>query len=274
MRNNFSSSSLKFESPACRTDIAGRLFPCQVRHSAVLDYYGESQLAERAATDFFEFIPLEPSGLITIIGHVSGQTPAAAALLAPAMLGFLRTRLRGDGGGDIRRVVRDLNRTLCDTLPDTFYAALFCAAIYPQRREMRYVNAGHEPALLARRGVERVHRLESTGTVLGLTPRAGFGQRSIALEPGDCMAAFTDGVADAADPAGNSFGAPGVLHALCGHSGARASAMAAAILDAVRQFADPAAPAGDRTVAVARLNPVLRDPLLEAGIDDPAFAVA
>jgi len=159
--------------------------PCAKRGSVRL----LRRIATAGGADFFDFIPYQPRGLVVAIGEVSGPSGAQRPLLLPGLRGFLRTSLPGDTG-DIRRVVRDLNRALCDTSPDSFYATLFCAAIDPDLRQLHYVNAGHEPALLIRGGTERVYRLESTGTVLGLTTRSGYGVRN----PGNRTGRLAGGV--------------------------------------------------------------------------------
>jgi sigma-B regulation protein RsbU (phosphoserine phosphatase) len=272
MSNNHS-TDVQMGRAAVGTDIASRLFPCRGRNRAALDYYGESQLADSAGGDFFELISFEPNGLVAITGHVSGRSAAAAALLIPGLRGYLRTRLP-DEARNIRNVVRDLNRMLCDTSPDSFYAALFCAAIDPGRHELHYVNAGHEPALLVRSDGERVCRLESTGAVLGLTTRAAYGVRTIALEQGDVLAAFSDGVVDAADRTDRIFGSSGVLEVLRERANARSSDLVWQVLDAVGHFADPAKPAEDRTLAIARFKDVLAQPLAETEAEEAAFAAA
>jgi phosphoserine phosphatase RsbU/P len=273
MRDNFPTGLLQIERLAFGTDAASQLVPCRVRSAAALDYAGKSQPAGNGGNDFFDFIPVQPHGLIAVIGDVSGRSAEAAALVVPGLRGFLRTGLPVDPG-NIRRVVRDLNRTLCDTAPDSFYATLFCAWIDPERRELRYVNAGHEPALLVRSGGERICRLESTGTVLGLTTRAAFGMQTIALEPGDMLATFTDGVVEAADSAGRAFGESGVLQVLCDHPGARSSELVGRLVDAVREFADRARPADDRTVALIRFNGAVSTAQLQDEIEEAAFEAA
>jgi sigma-B regulation protein RsbU (phosphoserine phosphatase) len=256
-----------------RTDLTGGLFPNRVHNAALLDYYGESQLAQTPGGDFFDFIQVDPNGLIVVSGNVSGQSAAAAAQLVPGIRSFLRTRF--PGAPDIRRGVRDLNRTICDTSPDMFYATLFCARFDPERRELQYVNAGHEPALLVRAGGDRVYRLESTGTVLGLTTRAGYGLRSIALEPGDVLATFTDGVAETPNAGGEVFGSSGVLRILFRQRGARASELVWCVEDAVRRFAGPALPACDRTITVTRFNGIQANLLTDSATDEEsAFAAA
>jgi sigma-B regulation protein RsbU (phosphoserine phosphatase) len=271
MSNIYPSDLLHIERVVFRTDTASRLFPNRVRNIAAFDYYGESQLAGDAGGDFFDFISVPSNGLITALGDVSGQNSAAAALLIPGLRAFLRTRLPA-GDADFRNVVRDLNRTVCDASPDSFYASLFCASFEPARGLLRYVNAGHEPALLVRGDARSVHHLESTGTVLGLTTRAVYGVRTVKLEPGDMLVAFTEGVVETAGGRGQVFGEPGILEAVRQHPDARANEMVAHILDAVRRFADPAVQATDRTAIVVRCNAIEENPLLAGETAEPAFA--
>jgi sigma-B regulation protein RsbU (phosphoserine phosphatase) len=103
--------------------------------------------------------------------------------------------------GHLQKVVGEVNRTVCEVCPDTFYAPLFCCYIDTRRRLLHYVNAGHEPALLVRQRTGRAHRLESTGPVLGLTDRAVYGQRSFPVEAGDVLVAFSEGLSAAIAPA-------------------------------------------------------------------------
>lgn len=271
MSENHPAALFQIERLPFGTDMASRLFRCRIRIATALDYAGEAQPA--SGGDFFDFIPLESHALLAAIGHVSGQNAAAATLLLPALRGFLRTRLSA-GAGDLRGVIRDLNQTLCGASTDSFYATLFAAAFDPERRELHYVNAGHEPALLVRHGGNRVCRLESTGTVLGLTTRAAYGRRTIALEPGDVLAAFTDGLVETADPTGRSFGEPGVLQVLHENAGEPAHQLARCLVDASRSFGDRACPAMDRTALVVRFNDTLANGVLEHDAAEVAFAAA
>ena len=210
---------------------------------------------------------------MAVIGHVSGPGNTAETLLIPALRGFLPTRLSGDAG-NIRGVVHDLNRALREASPHSIYATLFLAAIDPERRELHYVNAGHEPALLVRGEGDRVYRLGSTGTVLGLTSRAAHGRRTIALEPGDVLATFTEGVVEAADSTGQRFGESGVLQVLRDHAGAPPRQLARCLVDAVSRFADRTLPADDRTVIVVRFRDTLANAVLEDEAAEAAFAAA
>jgi sigma-B regulation protein RsbU (phosphoserine phosphatase) len=145
----------------------------------------------------------------------------------------LQAFLRGltiRGCGEIASVVEEVNPAVHQTSPENFHATLFYAHFDPLHRQLRYVSAGHEPALLLRRRTGCVHRLESTGTVLGLTDRSRFGRRDLSIEAGDVLVAYTDGITDAADAAGREWTEAGIRQVLERHQTAPASQLVGLII--------------------------------------------
>lgn len=226
-----------------------------------LDYYGECRSAGAPGGDFFDLAPGAEGGLLLAIGDVSGHGIGAGILMSglQAMLRSLSAR----GNGQLQRVVQGLNRSVSDLSPANLYATLFYASIDPARRKLKYVSAGHAPALLFRPG-GRTRRLECTGTVLGLTARSGFREIPVALETGDVLVAFSDGVTDAVDASGREFREEGVLRVLERYPSAGAAELSARLLDSVANFGTPSVEAGDRTVVVVRLvQATAKQPLVD-----------
>ena len=207
-------------------------------HSAGLDYYGESRPARETAWDFFEFMPVDRQSLVCSVGRINGRGISAAFTMA-SLQAFLRSLTRHHRGG-FAAVVRDLNRAVCEIAPDSFYATLFYASFDPERAQLHYVSAGHGPVLLLRRGEPRVRRLENTGTVLGLSLRVEFRQRTLDLQPGDLILAMTDGVTDA-------LREEDILRILEGGPGRRP-------FDCVRGILDAARGGEDRTAVAVRFD--------------------
>ena len=232
-------------------EIQNRFLPGRLPDVAGLDYSGDCQPAGDMGGDFFDFRKLTGNELSVSVGDISGHGFGAAILMS-GIQSFLRG-ITGHGSSEMAGVVEELNRVVCRVAPDNIYVTLFYAHVDSQRREVRYVNAGHEPPLLLRR-TGSTQRLDSTGTVLGLTGRAVYEQRTIRIDPGDVLVAFTDGVTEATDIDGQQWGENGVLNVLrrCRH--ARGSELVAEILESAGRFADPAAPADDRTGVVVRLT--------------------
>ncbi len=233
MSTNFSHlSTLELE---VVRDVQARFLPYRLPRIQGLDYSGNSRSAGKVGGDFFDFVQAGRDGLVISVGEVSGQGIAAAILMSG-----IQSLLRGLSStlpGDLVTVVRDLNRTVYEVSPDNFFTSLFYARVDTGARQLQYVSAGHEPALLIRADGQAV-RLESTGTVLGLTPRVSYSCRTLAFEPGDMLIAFTDGIPD--------VGIPEVLRR---NPGARASDLVALIMEAADSVD---APPDDHTVIVAR----------------------
>jgi sigma-B regulation protein RsbU (phosphoserine phosphatase) len=76
------------------------------------------------------------------------------------------------------------------------YATFFYAQYNAETRDLNYVNAGHNPPLIFRKGSD-VKRLDTGGPVGGLLPSFPYQQATIRLEPGDLLVAFTDGTNEA-----------------------------------------------------------------------------
>jgi len=234
-------------------DLAGtRADPSRAPLVDGLDLYGECRPARDAGGDFFEFAPLHPAGLSVSVGDLSGEG-AGGAIVMSGLKAMLRALTR-HGSYEIGRLVRELNHAVWLTAPDDFSATLFCAYLDPVLGELQYVNAGHEPALLIRRRTGRVHHLESTGTLLGLSNRVIHGQRTVPLEPGDLLIVYTDGVVDARNAAGAEFRETGILRVLEEFREVRASDLTREILDAVERHSGRERQSDDRTVVVARFK--------------------
>ena len=65
-----------------------------------------------------------------------------------------------------------------------------------KKRQLTYVNAGHNPPLL-RRADGTVEELEPTGPVIGLVDEPHYEERSVSLHRGDLLVMYTDGVTEA-----------------------------------------------------------------------------
>jgi sigma-B regulation protein RsbU (phosphoserine phosphatase) len=154
---------------------------------AGLDYHGQYSPVEDVSGHFFSFSPLGTHGITAAIGEITGS-----GITVP----ILRLGVRSTTGDSTVEVVEQLNRLVCEISPDDSFVTLFYARMDAERRTLEYVSAGHEPALFVRAGSQRVQRLERTGTVLGLTGRSRYRHRSVALEPGDALVAFSDGICE------------------------------------------------------------------------------
>jgi len=129
-------------------------------------------------------------------------------------------------------------------------------AIDPLRHELRYVNAGHEPPFLIRRQGCMVQRLERTGAALGLSARGIHRQETTAIEPGDLLAIFSEGVSEALSDAK-------VLEVVLEHPHAGAAELTRHVLEEAGRSNSQPWLGGDCTFAAVRVVGACRHPLWE-----------
>jgi sigma-B regulation protein RsbU (phosphoserine phosphatase) len=118
---------------------------------------------------------------------------------------------------------------------------------------LTYCNAGHNPPVLIRR--DGVRRLETGGLILGLFPHATYEEETLAMEPGDVLVIFSDGVTEALNATGEEFGETRLLPCVEAARERSAADLLDAILAEVRTFTALAVPHDDITALVLRYQP-------------------
>ncbi len=84
------------------------------------------------------------------------------------------------------------------------FATIFFGILDTETGVMSYVNGGHLPPMIINsRGEEKV--LPRTGPAVGALPDVVFGIRTVQIEPGDTFFAYTDGLTDTVNAAGDYF---------------------------------------------------------------------
>ncbi|MFW6063419.1 MAG: PP2C family protein-serine/threonine phosphatase [Chloroflexota bacterium] len=247
-------------------DIQAGFFPERLPQVAGWDVAAFFKAAKQVSGDFYDVFPLAGgSEVAIIIADVCGKGVGAALFMA-----LFRTLLRavadqdfalGGGGGNgqqalsqatnLRNAVQLTNDYIAETHGSAhMFATVFFGVLQPDSGALSYINGGHEQPLLLRRG-GRCERLEPTGPALGMFPDMSFALDRVHLQPGDMLLAFTDGVTEARDDAGQFYGEQRLLQQ------ARAPAISAnQVLQRVAQdlqaYAGGAAQSDDITMVAVR----------------------
>jgi len=115
-----------------------------------------------------------------------------------------------------------------------------------------FTNAGHNaPVLVTATGPRR---LETGGLVLGLFEHAAFDEETVTLSPGDFIVAFSDGVTEAFDVAGEEYSDARLLESIARHRGKAPQDLIAALLADVRAFAGEATQNDDLTLVTVQYS--------------------
>jgi serine phosphatase RsbU (regulator of sigma subunit) len=228
--------------------VQARLFPQELPPVASLDYAGSCQQARHVGGDYYDFLALGRDRLGLVIGDIAGKGIAAALLMAN-----LQANLRSQCAMAIdepERLLRSINRLFFENTPESAYATFFYSEYDDKAGRLRYANCGHLAALVIR-GDDRIDRLDSTGTVLGLFNDWDCSVRETDLFAGDTLALYTDGVTEACDGDYQEYGEQRLVDCLSRHRGLPSQQLVATVIDEVRGFC-PHEQQDDITLVVAK----------------------
>ncbi|MEZ5291617.1 MAG: SpoIIE family protein phosphatase [Vicinamibacterales bacterium] len=228
-------------------EVQQRLLPASLA-VAGLDVAAVSRPALGVGGDYHDVVP-GPAGDATLaIGDVSGKGMPAALLMA-ALRGSLHAHLEQALALDA--LVAHLNRRLYDGSAPNRFATFFCGRWRAGARTLEYVNAGHQPPICCAGGA--LQALDVTGPALGLLPDAAYEIRELRLEPGDLLLLYSDGVTDALDAGGESWGEPHLHETLRSACHLPASRVVQRVLSAADRHADGTPQFDDITIVAVRV---------------------
>ena len=160
------------------------------------------------------------------------------------------------GTNDLAPLMSNVNRLVYDASAENRYATFFYAQYDPTTRILTYVNAGHNPPMIFReRDTEsQLLRLdEAGGVVVGLLRDFQYSQARIALEPGDVLVGFTDGISEAMNSREEEWGEENMIEAVKACHDLSAAEMIPRLMSAADAFAAGAKQHDDMTLVVVRV---------------------
>jgi len=171
--------------------------------------------------DFFQIVQLDDVKCGILICDVMGHG-VRAGLLTALIRGVVAEL--GERATDPARVLAEINHSLTPVLEQTgqpVFATAFFGVVDTAAASLTYSNAGHPPPLLLRAAVDSVVRLVPSDPepAAGLIHDFQYSRQETAFAPGDCFLAYTDGILEAANPAGEIFGEERLIAQLVGARG-------------------------------------------------------
>ncbi|MEP6470525.1 MAG: PP2C family protein-serine/threonine phosphatase [Acidobacteriota bacterium] len=210
------------------------------------DIAGFTVPAEIVGGDFFDFIPVTDRIHGIAIADASGHGLPAALQVRDVYTG-LRMGVARDF--KIVRTVERLNRIIHQSRMTTKFVSLFYGEI-EEEGNFIYVNAGHPPPLHFH--AKGVTTLKQTGMVLGPSATASYSRGFLALEPGDALLLYTDGMTEACDPKGREYGIERLEKAFLAIKEKPADEIVRSLVERVGEYVRVRAPEDDRTVVVVK----------------------
>ena len=209
--------------------------------------------AREVSGDFYDAFMLEDR-VAMLIGDVSGKDVSAALFmsLVRTLIRAFSERAAAEGEdpliavGLVNDYIHQHHRRRGDRC---MFATLLFGLLEPCTGSFTYVNAGHCPAFVLGDGIEQT--LAPTAGAVGLAADMVFEQQTVSIGHGDILFAYTDGVVEAQNPAGEFF-TKERLHGLLEESALSAQALIDAVMSAVQSHTKDALPFDDVAMLAVR----------------------
>ncbi len=170
---------------------------------AGLEVAGMMHPARGVGGDYYDYFPIDAHTTQIIIADVAGKGVPAALLMSATAAAM---RLEANHDRNMLEQVERLNTGILSVSDSDRYVTLLLAEIDAQKRTLRYVNCGHNPALLFRARTGTLTRLDSSCPPIGLSPEEICELASEDLMVGDVLVFYTDGVTEAENQLEEEFG--------------------------------------------------------------------
>jgi len=178
-----------------------RLLPhsCPVLSSA--EIAAKFTPARAIGGDLYDFIAYTGGQTAVAIGDVSGKG-APAAIYAALVSGIIRSHAAEEPGA--AQMLEAINLSLAERPIEAQYVSMIYAVWDDAQRVLQIANSGLPRPIYCHQG--KVERIEATGLPLGLFPSAEYDEFTFRAVPGDVFVCFSDGILDARNQHGNTFG--------------------------------------------------------------------
>ena len=175
-------------------DVQRRLLPQTVPQLERLALAAACIQARAVGGDYYDFLQLGPKQLGFVLADVSGKGIHAALRMAN-LQAHMRSQV-ANAPQDPLRVLRMVNRMLCESSDAGQFATLFFGVYTEATRRLAYINCGHNPPLCLRASGE-LEWLGATATVIGEFPEWDCALGRTTLGPGDVFVGYSDGLTEA-----------------------------------------------------------------------------
>jgi len=212
------------------------------------------QPARGIGGDYYDFLSLPGGRWGIAIGDVSGKGIGAALLMASLQASLRAQALHPHL--DLTTLIGDVNRLVHESSPTNFFASLFYAEYEPATRVLQYVNAGHNPPIIVRPrdGSCELFQLKAGAVPVGIFADARFEAARFQLMKDDILVAYTDGITEAANPAGELWGEQRLAELLRSSTAMTSGEIVEKILTAVTEFANGEPQRDDVTLVVMKVQ--------------------
>lgn len=249
------------------SEVQQSLFPAYPPVSETLELSGLCQPARGVGGDYYDFLTFDNGQVGITVADVAGKG-ISAALLMSIVQASLRSQVMANCAnvsvaGSLANLVSAMNRLLCRTTGVSSYVTFFYAQFDARQSKLTYVNAGHNPPFLIRkrgrdepgeRGANDFLKLATGGAVIGVFEHFGYAEETLEMLSGDLLFAYTDGVTEALNLAGEEYGEERLLVELAAATNSTADEIRDRIAGRLQEWCAGARQHDDLTLVVLKIK--------------------
>lgn len=223
---------------------------------------GFSRGAQAVGGDFYDCIQLPDGRLGLVVADACGKGVTAAlfvaltrsllraASLAPAIF---RSSMLEHSDAILVDALQLTNDYICrEHAESSMFITLFYGVLNLDTGDLAYVNAGHNPPLVLNSSTGHAHELEEGTLPIGILADQDYAVQHSTLQPGEYLVAFSDGITEAMNVAGELFDDQRLHAVLRSYAAESAQTIVTQVIAATEAHAAGAPQADDMTLLIVQ----------------------
>ena len=219
------------------------------------DIAGKSIWCDETGGDYYDFLYPAANGkkrIAIVVGDVTDHGISSALLMTTARA-FLRERVHTPPS-ECAAIISDVNKRLVQDIEElNLFMTMFYGEIDIKEKMIRWVKAGHEPAILYTPGTDSHEMLAGEGLPLGVMEDAVYKESQKQINPGQIILIGTDGLKEAVNANGEMFGNKRLLNVIRDYADKSAREILDKAFESLNNFRHPLEPDDDETLVVIKV---------------------
>ena len=247
--NNFKSSM------AQASRVQQKLMPKADPQVEGFDIAGCSIWCDETGGDYYDFLYPAVNGhqrISIVVGDVTDHGIPSALLMTTARA-FLRERVQTTPS-ECAAIITDVNKRLVPDVDElNLFMTMFYGEIDIKEKIIRWVKAGHEPAILYTPGADSHELLAGEGLPLGVMDDAVYHGSKKQIHSGQIILILTDGIKESVNPGGEMFGSGRLLDVIRATADKPAREILDGVFESLNDFRHPFKADDDETLVVIKV---------------------
>jgi len=220
-----------------------------------LEIAGKSIYCEETGGDYFDYLEVGKNGqgkIKVVVGDVSDHGIPSALLMTTARA-FLKQR--ASRPGNLNQIVADVNRQVARDVEESGqFMTLFFCEIDSRNKIIRWVNAGHDPAIIYNENGAEFDELSGHALPLGVSEKAAYQEYQRKIDPGQIILIGTDGIWESQNSRREMFGKKRFKDLVRAHAHEPAKDILTGVIAGLDEFRHPLEIEDDVTLVVIKVD--------------------